>query len=492
MKDPCKDSYAHVLKYTSIFGSIQGLSIFLSLVRTKVLAVLLGPLGMGYVSLFNSALNFISLTTGLGLSMSAVKNLSEVYEQGDKDNISYFVNVIRYWSMLTAVLGVLVCVMLGPLLGHYTFSWGNHTLHFVLLAPAVAMMAITGGEIVILKSSQQLRQLAIAQVYAAVCGVVISIPVYYIWELKGIIPVIVLMAMAQMVLILYFSMRLFPYRFQKNNKMFHEGLGMVRLGMAFTIAAAISSGGEMLLRSYLNVKTNMDEVGLYNAIYMIIVTYAGMVFTAMETDYYPRLSGVNKDIVESNRIVNIQLEVSVLLISPMLVGMMIFLPILIPLLFSSKFQPIVPITQLAIIAMFLKSVTLPVAYLSLARGRSRSFLFLETAYWVFFVVAFIVCYHFWGLFGTGIAIVLAHIFDLVMIHVYAYTFYNYRITSQVVRLSTIQIGLGLVAYLITFWSPTPYVYWSCGILILLLCSYYSVQVMRKKLSDHESVLKPER
>lgn len=486
MKDQYKDSYAHVLKYTSIFGSIQGLNIFLSLVRTKVLAVLLGPLGMGYVSLFNSALNFISQTTGLGLSMSAVKTLSEVYEQGDKNQISHHVNVIRYWSMLTAIFGVLVCVILGPLLSHYTFSWGNHTLHFVLLAPAVAMMAITGGEIVILKSAQQLRQLAVAQVYAAVCGVVISIPVYYIWELKGIVPVIVLMALAQMVLVLYYSIRLFPYRLQKTKAIFREGFGMVRLGLAFTMAAAISSGGEMLIRSYLNVKANMDEVGLYNAIYMIIVTYAGMVFTAMETDYYPRLSGVNKDVVESNRIVNIQLEVSVLLLSPMLMGMMVFLPILIPLFFSSKFQPIVPVTQLALMAMFLKAVTLPVAYLSLARGRSRSFLFLEAAYWVFFVVAFIVCYHFWGLFGTGIAIVAAHIFDLILIHVYAYAFYSYRITSQVVTLSTMQVGLVLVAYLITIWSPTPFVYWSCGILILLLCICYSVQVMRKRLFVHAS------
>lgn len=484
MKDQRRDSYAHVLKYTSIFGSIQGLSIFLSLVRTKVLAVLLGPLGMGYVSLFNSALNFISQTTGLGLSMSAVKTLSEVFEQGDKEHISYYVNVIRYWSMLTAVLGVLVCVMFGPFLGHYTFSWGNHTLHFILLAPAVAMMAITCGEVVILKSAQQLRQLAVAQVYAAVCGVVISIPVYYIWELKGIIPVIILMAMAQMVLILYFSMRLFPYRLQKSSTMFHEGFGMVRLGLAFTIAAAISSGAEMLIRSYLNVIANMDEVGLYNAIYMMIITYAGMVFTAMETDYYPRLSAVNKDVVESNRVVNIQMEVSILLISPMLVGMMIFLPIMIPLLFSSKFQPIVPITQLALMAMFLKAVTLPVAYLSLAKGRSRSFLFLETVYWIFFVIVFIVCYHIWGLFGTGVAIVAAHIFDLIMIHAYAYSFYSYRITSQVVSISTILIGLGLVAYLVTIWSPTPFVYWSCGILILLLCTGYSVLSMRKKLSAH--------
>ena len=54
------DSYGHILKYTSIFGGVQGLNIFIGLVRNKIVASLLGPNGMGLVALFNSTVNFVS------------------------------------------------------------------------------------------------------------------------------------------------------------------------------------------------------------------------------------------------------------------------------------------------------------------------------------------------------------------------------------------------------------------------------------------------
>ena len=44
-------SYGHVLKYTGVFGGVQGLNILLGLVRNKIVALLLGPSGMGLVSL---------------------------------------------------------------------------------------------------------------------------------------------------------------------------------------------------------------------------------------------------------------------------------------------------------------------------------------------------------------------------------------------------------------------------------------------------------
>ena len=46
------NSYSHILKYTSLFGGVQMLNILIGLVRNKLVAVLLGPAGMGLVALF--------------------------------------------------------------------------------------------------------------------------------------------------------------------------------------------------------------------------------------------------------------------------------------------------------------------------------------------------------------------------------------------------------------------------------------------------------
>lgn len=477
MIEDTNGSYRHILKYTGIFGGVQGLNVLIGLVRTKFVAILLGPSGMGLASLFNTTVGFVSQATNLGLPISAVRQMSELYDRGDQEAINHFVKVIRGWSLLTALVGMLVCVAIGPFLSQTTFAWGDHSLHFMLLSPAVGMMAITGGETAILKSMRKLGSIAIIQVLAVVAALAISVPVYYVFGESGIVPVIVMMAFATMVLTLKQSLKLIPLQLRGAKGMLGEGMEMVRLGVAFTLAAVIGTASEMLIRSYLNVTGDLDILGLYNAGYMLTITYAGMVFSAMEADYYPRLSAVQHDIEATNETVNRQMKVSLLLISPMLAALIIALPLLVPMLFSGKFLPVVGMAQVAALAMYMKVLTLPVAYITLARGYSLSYLFLESCYFVVFVVLIIVGYQYWGLFGTGLAITLAHVFEYVLVNGYAYKKYGYRSSATVYGYAIVQVALGLLAYILTLVAD-GYLYWSIGALIVILSGLLSLKALR--------------
>ena len=477
MIEDTNGSYRHILKYTGIFGGVQGLNVLIGLVRTKLVAILLGPSGMGLASLFNTTVGFVSQATNLGLPISAVRQMSELYDRGDQEAINHFVKVIRGWSLLTALVGMLVCVAIGPFLSQTTFAWGDHSLHFMLLSPAVGMMAITGGETAILKGMRKLGSIAIIQVLAVVAALAISVPVYYVFGESGIVPVIVMMAFATMVLTLKQSLKLIPLRLRGAKGMLGEGMEMVRLGVAFTLAAVIGTASEMLIRSYLNVTGDLDILGLYNAGYMLTITYAGMVFSAMEADYYPRLSAVQHDIEATNETVNRQMMVSLLLISPMLAALIIALPLLVPMLFSGKFLPVVGMAQVAALAMYMKVLTLPVAYITLARGYSLSYLFLESCYFVVFVVLIIVGYQYWGLFGTGLAITLAHVFEYVLVNGYAYKKYGYRSSATVYGYAIVQVALGLLAYILTLVAD-GYLYWSIGALIVILSGLLSLKALR--------------
>lgn len=473
------ETYNHVLKYTGIFGGVQGLNIGMGLVRTKLIALLLGPSGMGLASLFNTTVNFVSQSTNLGVSFSAVRHISALFDQGDQAALEHFVKVVRGWSMLTALLGMLICILIGPLLSQTTFAWGNHSLHFMLLSPAVGMLAITGGETAILKGMRRLGALALVQILSVAAALIISVPVYFYFGESGIVPVIVLMTLTTMLLTIRHSFRLMPLRLWGSRGILGEGMEMVRLGVAYTLAAVVGSASEMLIRSYLNVVGDLDMLGLYNAGYMLTITYAGMVFSAMETDYFPRLSGVHQDIVATNECVNRQMEVSLLLLSPMLAGLIIALPILIPLLFSSKFLPVVEMAQVAALAMYLKVLTMPVAYITLARGYSLKYLFLETSYYVVFVLLFIIGYEHWGLYGTGVAITLAHLFEYLLINGYAYIKYGYRCSATVFQYAAVQIVLGLLVFVLTL-STEGITYWSLGTLLVTCSSLFSLQILRRK------------
>jgi len=469
--------YSHVLKFTGLFGGVQGLNVLIGLVRNKFVALLLGPGGMGLVSLFNTTVQFISQATHLGISFSAVRHISEYYDADNTEKVAHYVKVVRGWCLLTALVGMLVCVVLGPFLSSATFSWGDHTLHFVLLAPAIGMIAITGGETAILKGQRKLGALALVQVVAALASLVISIPIYYFFWQAGIVPVIVLMAFVTMCATLWFSLRLFPLQFGGTYGILGEGMEMVRLGVAYTLAAVIGTASEMLIRSYLNVVGDLDVLGLYNAGYMLTITYAGMVFSAMETDYYPRLSAVQHDIQATNETVNRQMEVSLLLVSPMLAALIIALPVVVPLLFSQEFLPVVGMAQVAALAMYMKVLTLPVAYITLARGYSLSYLFLETSYFVAFVILIFFGYRYWGLFGTGVAITLAHVFEFLLVNAYAYKKYGYRSSATVYGYAIVQGALGLLAYILTLVAD-GYLYWAVGALIVMLSGLLSLKALR--------------
>lgn len=413
MENGQSNGYRHILKYTSIFGSVQGLNVLAALVRNKVAAIFLGPAGMGLASLLTASMNFLTQIAGMGLSVSAVRHVSEYVEEENQEKILHFVSVIRVWCLFAAFLGMVLSVLCG----------------YWMLAPAVAITIIGGGEIAILKGARQLRSLAVIQSIAAIASVLICVPLYGFYGQDAIVTVINLMAFAAMVPALFVSYRLYSLRLVCSYSVIGEGMEMLRLGIAYSLAAMVGSGAELLIRWWLERESDLSEVGLYNAGSLLTVTYMGLVFAAMDNDYFPRLASIQK-VRKMNEVVNRQMEVLLWLIIPLLVVMILCLPWIIRLLLSADFLPIVKMAQIAAVAMVLKAATLPVGYITLARGRSVAYLCLESAYFLVFVPSVMVGYRQWGLVGTGIAILLAHVFDFVMIHLYAYKTFGYRLYTR--------------------------------------------------------------
>ncbi len=65
-----------LIKSMLVIGSAQVVNILISIVRIKVLAVLLGPSGVGLLSIYNSLLDMVQQTAGLGMGSSGVRELA--------------------------------------------------------------------------------------------------------------------------------------------------------------------------------------------------------------------------------------------------------------------------------------------------------------------------------------------------------------------------------------------------------------------------------
>lgn len=104
-------SYLNISKAFSIFGGVQVVTILILLVKSKFVALYLGPSGLGISSLFNSTLSILTAITGLGNSFSAVKDIATANATEDKILSSKAIIIFRKWVWLTGILGAIITLV---------------------------------------------------------------------------------------------------------------------------------------------------------------------------------------------------------------------------------------------------------------------------------------------------------------------------------------------------------------------------------------------
>lgn len=479
--------YKEILKATSLFGSVQGLNILLNLVRTKFVAVLLGPEGVGLNSIYNETRELVHSTTNLGLDVSGVRGISAAYEErlnaSDANTIALLdarigeeTTVLRSWVLLLALLGMLLCMLCAAPLSYFTFDDSSHTWGYVLLSPAVAFSTITCGELAVLKGLRRLKALATVSVLNVLAGLFVSIPFYYVWGIEGVLPALLTLGFTTMVITLVSSCRAQKYRLVFSNKELRKGNKMLSVGFNFVMCSIIGHLALLGIQAYLNRSASLEMVGLYNSAYTLTMTYAGLVFAAMETDYFPRLSGVIDDLRERTDTLLKQVDVTLILVTPLLAAMIVALPLMVTLLLSNKFVDIIPMAQMTTVGLLFRAIYLPNAYMSLAAGNNKTFLFINT-FGAIDILLVIVGYHYAGLNGMGIALTVQNFMDMLLVMAISYGKYGVRFSSSRL-LSMLAYTLLLFATYVVCSLLEGWQYWVAGTVLTLLTAAYSVYKYR--------------
>lgn len=468
-----ENKYNSILKATSLLGGVQMINILLNLLRTKAIAILLGPSGVGLNGIYNETRELIHTTTNLGLDISGVRGISQAFEQNDKEEIDRQVTLLRTWVLLFALFGTLLCSLIAMPLSRFTFGDYNHTWDFVFLSPAVGFSTITCGEMAVLKGLRQLKSLATVSIINVVIAIVISLPIFYFWGLSGVLPALVICTLLWAIAALAFGIKANSFHFFTKSKQMKGSNILLGIGITFVICEIIDHIAKLSVQSYLNNNASLEMVGLYNSCRTMTLTYAGMVFSAMDQDYFPRLSGVVKDMVERTVILTKQLDVTLMIITPMLVAFIVIMPVIVPLLLSGEFNAIIPMAQIIAASLIFRGIYLPNAYLPLAAGDSKVYFSLNVigalnTFWI------ILGYKLGGLIGMGIAMFGENLIDVLMVMFISKWKYKISLPSKTKSMIIFGCLFMFVTYslshLLEGWS-----YWLVGALLIAVSVWYSLK-----------------
>lgn len=404
-------AYKRLLKVTTLFGSVQGLNILMNLIRAKLAAMLLGPAGIGLNSIYNETREFIHSTTNLGMDQSGTR---EIAKSTGAPDLADSVTLTRSWIILLAVFGMLATAVFAYPLSWMLFSDGDHTWQIVALSPAVAFSTLTCGELTVLRGLQQMKTIAGVSVLHVVLGVITTIPLYYIWGMDGIIGALVLMTLSLAIVTMIYSYRIHPPKFCFVKAFLAKGRQMLVLGMSFVIAGFIANLGKLAVKAYINVNGSLDDVGLYSAGLTLTLMISNVVFASLENEFYPRLSSIFTDKTQRYLAIVRQMKVGLAIITPITIVAVVLMPWIVPILLSDEFSTIVPMAQIASLGLIFRALYLPAALVPMAAGESKIYLLLQAVSYVSFVPAVILGYHFGGITGTGIGLLVNHFMDVVV------------------------------------------------------------------------------
>ncbi len=474
--------YGHILKYTGLLGGVQVFSVLMGMVRNKVAALFISIAGIGIADLFCKTVETVTQGAGMGLGLSSVRRLSRLYERGDEKGMELCVKVIRSWTLMAAILGGLLCLALAPALSLFSMGSYDFTTSYLWLSAMPVLSILLSGEVAILKAMRRLRRMATVSAIGALASVLFTVPCYWILGQRGIVPALVATVFVSYILTLHAATRIFPYRIGFRDPLIRaQGKKLLKTGAPYAAAGFIAAAAEWLVRSYISQAGSILHVGLYAVGFTLTVSYARMIFVAMDADYFPRLSAAMGDKVRMNTMTNCQTDVLVMLMVPFLITFALSLPLAIRLLYTEEFVSVVPMVLCSMFYMYFKAIYTPVAYLSLAAGDSVVYFVMEALYNVVFVVSVIVGFSCFTLVGAGIGLAVANLFDLLLIYIVYTRRYGFRFQSATVRRFLLQ-GILLLVGMFAAWRPELWIKAPLGISALVLSAWISWRLLSRETS----------
>ena len=481
-----QQSYRKVLNATSLFGGVQFINIILRLIRSKAIALLIGPIGMGISNLLLTTMELINGLTNLGLERSAVKDISLANTNSNSKSVAITISILKKLVWLTITVGVILMILSAPWLSEIAFGNKDYTISFRWISIALLFKQLSSSQLAILQGLRKLKSLAKANLLGNFIGLLITLPLYYYYKIDAIVPAIIIATFMSFVFTYYYSHKLDIKSVTISRKeAVSEGKGMINLGVMLSLSSLITLLVAYIIRIYIGSANETEElglidVGLYSAGFVILNSYVGIIFNAMGTDYFPRLSEIANDIKKLRKTVLEQATVAILLITPIIVVFLACAPFIIVILYSHEFSPIVAMVTWGILGMIFKAVSWSMGYMIIAKGDSKVFIKTAIGFNIILLSINIIGYHFGGLEGVGISFFIYYIIHFIAIRIITYYRYDFYFEKGFYKIFTFTVIMCFLAFSITL-IPSSILKNSLMIGLIVVSCWYSYKELDKKI-----------
>lgn len=436
-----KSNYKSILKSLSLLGGSSLITMFVGMVKTKFVAVLLGPSGVGIMSVLIGLKDIVVTIIGMGLNSSGIRQIAACKGVSDERGELQTISTLRILVWVGGLVGILTMVVGSVLFSRLTFKSDDYSFSIAWLGLAVLATSVSAGQSCVLQGLRQIKNVAKANILGAIIGAILCIGCFLLLGNRGIVASLILTSFGTLFSTWWYARKInLPKIDLPRDAFIKNAKSLYLVGLPIAATGLLTAVTSYLIRLFLTRAAGLEALGIYQAAFTLSGVLVSFVLTAMGTDYYPRLSAISSDNKKINEEVNAQTEIALLLAIPVLVATVSFLPFIVKLLYSSRFDGSTSILRWSVFGVLAQVISWPMGFILLAKAKSALYMLSEITTCAINVVLVVICYHLFGLEGCGIAFALLYLWYFILMQ-----FLSKKIACLTwTRTSWILTGIGFI------------------------------------------------
>ncbi len=465
-------SYREIFSSSTIIGGAKIISIFTGIVKVKVLAVLLGPEGIGLMGMYQNTLSLVSTIAGCGLQDSGVRQLAA--SAREVAVLAVVRRVLWQMNLILGLTGMAILWLLREPVAELVFGNVIYAKEIGWLGLGVLLTLIAGSQTALLQGLRRIGDLAKVNIIGSFFGAVVGISVVYYLGESGVVWFVITAPAVSALVAMIYAARLprleTPCDLQA---IWQQCEAMLKLGVPLMVASLMTIGAQLIARSLIMRGLGLEASGYFQAAWLISASYMGILMGAMGTDYFPRLTEVISDRQRATRLVNEQTEMGLLLFGPALLIMIALAPWILNLLYAESFTPASEILRWQVMGDIFRMIGWPMGFIAVAQGRGGIFIATQFNWNAFYLVFLWYGLDEMGLLAAGIGFFIACVVQVGVVRFVAGRLIGFTAMRRNIWHFSLLLLMSALIMLLT--SASTVLTYAVGLMVTLMVSIYSIR-----------------
>lgn len=465
-----------------VIGSAQAVNIVISIARMKVLAVLVGPAGIGLLGIYNSLQQTVGSVAGLGLGNSGVRDIAS--NKGDAVVLSRVRAVLFGASLLQGTIAMVLVWLFRARLAEWLFGDPLRASETGLVGVAILLSLILASQTALLQGLRRIGDLGRVTILGALGGTIAGLIAVWLEGEAGLIWFVLVQPLASVIVALIITRKLPRPEGPRSNfgEIFATWKPMASLGAVFMLSGLATSATLLLARSLIARDLGIDAAGLFSASWGVAMIYVGFLLQAMGADYYPRLTEVIHNREASTRLVNDQAQLGLAIGGPVLLGLIGVAPWFMAILYSQEFVPAADMLQWQTLGNVFKLASWPMGFALVAAARSRIFLLTQLTWNAAFLGFLWLGLPLIGVEAAGIAFLIAYMLSFTLVFLLTRRLFGFHWDR--LSLGLIGVHAALATLILGLSSLAPLLAAGVSVALAAVTAVVGLRIVIMKIGPH--------